>query len=206
VFYFVPQDNNLGLDKAKIYPNVTDPNNDSSYWYEQRLTGLFPTQPLYVSVAPFDFGLLTPNQTLDALEATPGSSAQLVYALPSEQERESLDLKISVYPNPYRVDNDYTYYENPDQQAGGYQRSQRLNFVNLPASCIIRIYTLDGDLVQEINHQKSPTASDAVFDQWNLLTRNTQTVAAGLYLFTVQQTAGNDAGKVVHIGKIVIIK
>lgn len=83
--------------------------------------------------------------------------------------------------------------------------TQRINFVNLPASCIIRIYTLDGDLVQEIKHSKEPAASDAGFEQWDLLSRNFEPVAAGLYLFTVQPT-GAYVREGTYVGKIVIIK
>ncbi len=205
IFYFTRQDYNIDLAGRKVYPAITDPNNDSSYWYEYTVSGLFPSLPYYFAVAPFDFGLLTPSQNLDPLEATPNSAARLAYALPSEQARQDGNLKVSVYPNPYRIDQDYSYFENPTQ-TGGAQYSQRLNFINLPAKCIIRIYTVDGDLVQEIKHDKSLAAADAGFDQWDLLTRNTQTVTAGLYLFTVLSTYGQDAGQVVHVGKIIIIK
>ncbi len=202
VFYFARQDYNLGLGAAKLYPDST---NDFQYWYQYKISGLFPSQSYYISVAPFDFGSLTPNSTIDPLEATPNASAKIVYALPTEAQRESLELKISAYPNPYRIDEDYSHYEDKNLAAGQVQSSKRLNFINLPASCIIRIYTLDGDLVQEIKHEKDPAASNAGFDQWNLLTRNTQTVAAGLYLYTVQPT-GAYAKEKIHVGKIVIIQ
>lgn len=199
IFHFVRQDYNLGLQQIKLYPSVTDTSNDSAYWYEYRFGGLFPSLPVYIAVAPFDFGFLTPTQKLDPLEMTPTASARLVYALSTEASRKALDLKVSVYPNPYRIDHDYSFFEQPDQSVGEAQRSQILNFINLPSSCIIRIYTLDGDLVQEIKHEKSPTAPDAGFDQWNLLTRNTQTVAAGLYLYTVQSSEATQLGKIVII-------
>jgi hypothetical protein len=203
VFIFKRQDFNLGLNNARVYPDST---NDFKYWYQYKLTGLFPSQPIYVSVVPFDFGFLTPNQNIDAQEAQPTSASRLVYALPSEDQRASTGLKVSVYPNPYRVDQDYSFFEKPTgPSAAEIDRARRINFINLPATCIVRIYTVDGDLVQEIKHEKDPSASDAGFNQWDLLNRNTQPVAPGLYLYSVQPT-GAFAGEKLHVGKIVIIK
>jgi len=304
IFYFARQDYNLGLSQAKLYPLVTDPDNDSSYWYQYKISGLSPAQPAYLAITPFDFGVLTNVNKLDPLEVTPSSSAQLIYALPNEESRrksyrvfsreaaggswssvssgmftyskirelyagrwdtcrqrvinpEKFDapdnpavdpsrcnpdttrralavrfcdncgpggapvdsffyftpsdsFKISVFPNPYRVDNDYSHYENPNLETNrNPDLHRRLNFINLPSSCVIRIYTLDGDLVQEISHEKDPAASDAGYEVWNLLTRNAQTVSAGLYLYTVQSSQGvwtEDGLKNTHVGKIVIIK
>ncbi|MGE5692482.1 MAG: hypothetical protein ACM3YF_01735, partial [Candidatus Zixiibacteriota bacterium] len=303
IFYFARQDYNLGLSQIKLYSSVTDTSNDSSYWYQYRITGLSPAQPIYLAITPFDFGVLTPFNKLDPLEGTPASSAQLIYPLPNEESRRhsyrvfarevggawptapgalfnyskiqelyagrwdtcrqrkiepqkfnapddpSIDptrcnpdtsrralavrfcdncgpggapvdstyyfvpsdsFKISVYPNPYRVDNDYSHYENPNLERNrNPDLHRKLNFINLPSKCVIRIYTLDGDLVEEINHDKDPAASDAGYEVWNLLTRNAQIVSAGLYLYTVQSSQGvwtDDGLKNTHVGKIVIIK
>ncbi|MGH8004713.1 MAG: hypothetical protein ACRECJ_08320, partial [Limisphaerales bacterium] len=306
IFYFAPQDYNLGLASAKLYPAVTDPNNDSSYWYQFKISGLYPGQPVYLALTPFDFGVQTSVNQLEPLEVTPTSAAQLVYPLPNEESRRysyavfTYDLaggawrsspvaimnystlqttyaglwdtcnvrvidpdkfngpdspapdpsrcnpdnsqraisirfcdacgpggapvdslfyfvpsdtfKISVYPNPYRVDHDYSHFENPNREQRGQaerEMHRMLNFINLPAQCVIRIYTLDGDLVEEIRHDKDPNASDAGYEVWNLLTRNAQTVTAGLYLYTVQSNQGvwtAEGLKNTHVGKIVIIK
>ncbi len=210
VFYFVPQDFNLGLSQARLYPSVTDPKNDSAYWYQYKISGLFPAEPVYLAVSPFDFGLLNATTRLDPLEVPPASAAQAVFPLPDEPTRMAEGRKISVFPNPYRVDNDYSHYENPNRETNrNPDLHRKLNFINLPSRCVIRIYTLDGDLVQEIRHDKSPTASDAGFEVWNLLTRNAQTVVAGLYLYTVQSDQGvwtEEGLKNTYVGKIVIIK
>lgn len=210
IFYFVPQDYNLGLNAAKLYPLVTDTANDSAYWYQFKISGLYPSEPVYVAVTPFDFGQLTATNRLDPLEVTPTSAANLVFALPDDPTRQAESLKISVFPNPYRIDHDYSHYENRNNEPNrNPDLHRKLNFINLPARCIIRIYTLDGDLVQEIHHDKPPTASDAGYEVWDLLTRNAQSVVAGLYLYTVQSEQGiwtEDGLKNTHVGKIVIIK
>ncbi|MCI0329749.1 MAG: hypothetical protein L0196_02185 [candidate division Zixibacteria bacterium] len=211
IFYFVPQDFNLGLSQARLYPSVTDPANDSAYWYQYKISGLFPSEPTYVAICPFDFGFLNASGRLDPLEVTPSSAKQAVFALPDEPTRAGEGHKISVFPNPYRIDNDYSHYENPQGITVGFEQElhRKLNFINLPARCVIRIYTLDGDLVEEIRHDKDPLASDAGYESWNLLSRNAQAITAGLYLYTVQSELGvwtEEGLKNTYVGKIVIIK
>jgi hypothetical protein len=72
--------------------------------------------------------------------------------------------------------------------------------VNLPARATIRIYTLDGDLVREIRHEPggmfTETGSVA---WWDLITKNTQAVVSGIYLYAVESELGTQAGKIVII-------
>ncbi|MGH8005254.1 MAG: T9SS type A sorting domain-containing protein [Limisphaerales bacterium] len=198
--YFVPHGYNLGLGQAKLYPTVTDPNNDSAYWYEYRLSGLFPSDPVYLAIIPFDFGHHTPTVRIDPQEFIPSTIAKEIHPFPSDSERVANKLKISVYPNPYRIDHNYSHYEKPKINEGLLVSAQKLNFINLPPRCAIRIYTLDGDLVQQINHDKDPNASDSGFDFWDLLSRNAQKVVAGMYIFSVESAEGR------YVGKILIIQ
>ncbi|MGH8004326.1 MAG: hypothetical protein ACRECJ_06355, partial [Limisphaerales bacterium] len=101
ILYFVPEGLNLGLDQARMYPSVTDPNNDSSYWYQFKMSGLFPSQPLWFAVVPFDNGMVTFTQKIDPQEASPYAGAYLVYPIATDSARKAEGLKISVYPNPY---------------------------------------------------------------------------------------------------------
>lgn len=59
-------------------------------------------------------------------------------------------------------------------------RSNTILFVNLPAYCTLRIYTVSGDLIKVINHQ-----SGSADDQWDLITESNQYVASGVYLLQV---------------------
>ena len=79
-------------------------------------------------------------------------------------------------------------------------RVRIIHFANLPPKCTIGIYTLDGDLVREIVHDKDISDPTASHDEWNLITRNTQAVVSGLYYWTVEAEDGS-----VQIGKLVII-
>lgn len=200
LMYFVPQDYNLGLEQAKIYPVVSDPDNDSAYWYQYRLSGLFPSEPVYLSVTPFDFGHLTPDVRIDPVEYLPPADIRALYPLAGDSERVARGLKVSVFPNPYRIDHDYSHFEKGAPVGDTPQSGRRINFINLPPKCTIRVYTLDGDLVQQINHDKNPGASDSGVDSWDLLSRNAQPAASGMYLFVVESAEGR------YVGKILIIQ
>ncbi len=201
VFYFLPEGGlNLGLDPIRMYPNVTNPNNDSAYWYQYKISGLLPSQPLWFAVVPFDNGLRTYYENIDPQEASPYAGAYLVYPIATDSIRQAEKLKVSVYPNPYRIDHNYSFFEKKLPATGRPQSSQRINFINLPPRCAIRIYTLDGDLVQQINHDKDPNSSDSGYDFWDMLSRNAQKVVAGMYLFSVESAEGR------YIGKILIIQ
>ncbi len=200
VMYFVPWGYNLGLDQVKLYPTITDPDNDSAYWYQYRLSGLLPSEPVYLAIIAFDNGFLSPTLRIEPQSYIPSINARKIYPIAGDSERVAKQLKVSVYPNPYRIDHNYSHFEKPQINQGVLVSTQKLNFVNLPPKCTIRIYTLDGDLVQQINHDKDPRATDAGYETWDLLTRNAQRVVSGLYLFTVESNEGR------YIGKIIIIQ
>ncbi|MCI0329629.1 MAG: hypothetical protein L0196_01565 [candidate division Zixibacteria bacterium] len=199
VFYFIPEGYNTGLEKARMFPAVTDPENDSAYWYQMKLTGLFPSQPLFLAVVPFDNGMLTYYQHIESQSPPTSAIARLIYPVATDSARKAGELKISVYPNPYRIDEDYSHFEKNQPASGHPQSSKKINFINLPPKCTIRIYTLDGDLVQQVNHDKDPAASDSGYEFWDLLTRNAQLVVAGLYLYVVESSEGRNVGKIVII-------
>jgi hypothetical protein len=93
----------------------------------------------------------------------------------------SLD-DIKVVPNPYIVRNNW---EPSDDYS-------RIAFTHLPDECTIRIYTLAGDHLQTLEHKS--TAFDGN-ENWNLITKNRQKVAAGIYIFHVDSPYGEKIGK-----------
>ena len=97
--------------------------------------------------------------------------------------------KITVAPNPYIGSARWELkYEN------------RVQFMNLPGTCRIRIYTVTGDLVKEIKH------TDGTGDEyWNLLSRNDQEVVSGLYIYKVEAWDAN-GNPIYKIGKLVIVR
>ena len=134
---------------------------------------------------------------------------------PSSLNPEDTDLsKIMVVPNPYLASSFLDL--SPD--------SRRIDFVNLPDRCTIRIYSLGGHLVNVLNHiganrngwgdytdwdrlntQSEPrvlTGYDNHGGQepWNLRNRFGQTVASGLYFYHVTDSRGKT-----HTGKFYIV-
>ena len=90
--------------------------------------------------------------------------------------------KIKVVPDPY-----IAQYSAMVETAEG---ESALEFQNIPTECMIRIYTLSGDLVQTLNHIDG-TGSE----RWNLLTSGRQQVASGIYIYHVESSVGDKIGR-----------
>ncbi|MBI90041.1 MAG: hypothetical protein CMG60_08140 [Candidatus Marinimicrobia bacterium] len=99
---------------------------------------------------------------------------------------EDLDL-ISVVPNPYKIS---SRFNEPTH-------SNRLRFTHLPQKCVIKIFTISGEFVDEIIHD------DAIYGNvyWDLENSSGNKVAPGLYIYIVQA----DNGKT-KTGKFAIIR
>ncbi len=118
--------------------------------------------------------------------------------------------EVIVVPNPYRGNVDYEDmgWENTGGSHDWSESDRKIVFMNLPLRCVIKIYTLAGDLVKTIAHNGNADA-DALWQHgengayWNLLNDNMQAVMSGLYLFSVQDV---DRKKDDFVGKFVIIK
>ena len=108
-------------------------------------------------------------------------------------------------PNPYRSDAHYESYQPPWEKPEGnrpfwMEQDRRIQFINLPQHCVIKIYTLAGVLVTTIEHY-DPTGQKGYTD-WNLTSSVGQAIASGLYLFTAEDKKTGE----VQVGKFVIIK
>ena len=111
--------------------------------------------------------------------------------------------KVAVVPNPYRGDVRYQDFNPPWEKPGGNrvrwtENDRRIQFINLPSPSEIKIYTMAGDLVETIQHN----SLDKGFADWNLTSSIGQTVASGIYLFTVEDLRNGNT----QVGKFVIIK
>ena len=95
-----------------------------------------------------------------------------------------------VVPNPYRENASWER-----QPVLGDAFTRHVDFMGLPrAKARIRIYTMAGDLVQTIDHDGSNGDGQ---EPWNLISRNGQDVASGVYLFTVDSPLGHQVGRFV---------
>lgn len=181
---------------------VTEDGYFKYYEYEIVIENLLPTVPWYVNVTTSDYG--SPASGLPSLETSKTVNAKNTYALESSQIVAEQGLKAYVWPNPYRSDGSYLTqgFEGRFSQFASPipDRERRIHFANLPPKCTIKIFTLDGDLVRQIDHDMNPGDPNAVHAEWDLITRNTQMVVSGIYYWTVEEPNGET-----QIGKLVII-
>ncbi|PID29020.1 MAG: hypothetical protein CSB55_02835 [Candidatus Cloacimonadota bacterium] len=167
----------------------------------------------YVSVTAFDRGM--PSNDLSYLET--GKDANMKVFFPGPGAKENGE-NVMVVPNPYYGLSNFDGRREKDDKG---DKSKRIWFINLPERCKIRIYTLAGDLVDQIDHDgsylednisisKASWPSSGVFKgktasgihSWDLLSKHNQIIASGLYLFSVEDLDNDE----VNVGKFVIIK
>jgi len=197
---------NIKLDTPKIFILGNDtvicryqfpPKNDP-------ITSLNGWQYLY-GVSAFDGG--------DSINGLPSlESAKIIKrVVPGVGPTVDKNTEIIVYPNPY--------YAKAAWDGSG-ERSRKIYFRNLPARAEIKIFTLTGDLVAEMDHDSKTYEGSGIkwFDDfatlgvpaefaggehaWDLITKYDQAIATGLYLFTVKNLDNNDIKR----GKFAIIK
>jgi hypothetical protein len=85
--------------------------------------------------------------------------------------------RVKVVPNPYLVS---SLYEPEFPATSRREPIRQLKFNNLPPRCTIRIFTLDGDEVQTIQHD-----SDSGTETWDMRTSGGREIAPGIYLYLV---------------------
>lgn len=227
--YFVPQESNRGNqyeENERIVANIIQRVGDSVYYgrldtipygiYEARITHLNPSTSVYVSVTAFDRGDISLG--VSPLESPPGSCNEFAIPISSADVVERQGLRVGVFPNPYKArfegyDGRMTSYyqqgfEAPQKDPSVdefEEQDRRIWFINLPSEATIRIYTLDGDLVRTIEHKwPRPEGSAFLSDYssrvgWDLISRNTQAVTSGIYLYRVDSPVGSQVGKIVII-------
>jgi hypothetical protein len=168
--------------------------------------GLLNNVEYYYAVTSFS----KPDQItgFPSLESARGLST--VSVIPGTKVPDTVG-EIFVVPNPYRGDLDYSSYkppwETPDPRRNLYdepgqdrwtEHDRRIQFVNLPSPCVIRIFSSSGDLINTPEHN-DPNVGVL---NWRLTSHVGQTIASGIYLYTVED---KKSGKV-QVGKFVVIK
>lgn len=226
ILYFSAQDFNrseLGVTTpiTKIYPDapkppymdpnavpeneydlyVTEDGYFKYYEYQHRAENLLPTVPYFFNVTAYDYG--SPMSGLGSLETALSIGAIETYPLYSSEQVAQEDYGVYIYPNPYRIDGAYLKdgYEGRDAQYYIPERMRRIHFVNLPPKCTIGIYSLDGDLIRELQHDVNPADPLSSHDEWDMITRNTQSIVTGIYYWVVRSPDGST-----QMGKLVVIR
>jgi hypothetical protein len=129
--------------------------------------------------------------------------ANLKYISPANPVAPDLS-RVKVVPNPYI--GSAVWNNAIPSDADPWQH--RLQFVNLPADATIRIFSLDGDLIDEITSAEIVRKTDDFLGtgshsvaEWDLITRNNQEAAPGIYMYIVDSPS---AGQ--KIDKFVIVR
>jgi len=102
--------------------------------------------------------------------------------------------KIDVVPNPYLG---AAAWEKRNLNTTG-RGERKIDFINLPAKCTIRIYTLSGKLIKTI-YKDSGYLDGTV--SWNLITDDGMEAAYGIYVYHVEAPGIGE-----YIGKFALIK
>lgn len=163
----------------------------------------------YIAVTAWDRGM--PGRNLERLESGRDADANMKVLFPGPAAQRSMD-NIYVVPNPYFGLSNFDGRREGDMKG---DRSKRIWFVNLPERATIKIYTLAGDLVDQIEHygakeediitvsraaRKGLTASGIA--SWNILSRYNQIIAPGVYLYSVKDHSNGE----IKVDKFVIIQ
>jgi hypothetical protein len=206
---------NSGFDEITAHRQVGD---TTSYQY--RIKNSHGLMPLYYCVTAYDFGdYKSGTESLESARA-----ANSVYVAPDNDGGK----KPGVCPNPYRADENYAHQYLPLMYGDGAytsvswenrndgndvfypQTDRRIYFYNLPEKCVIRIFTVAGDLVQILDHDQESTNRISRWntphaEAWDLNSRNLQQAVSGLYLFSVEDKTTENKGNI-DVGKFVIIR
>ncbi len=178
--------NKLGFEGGRMYYKYVD---------REVKNGL----PYFYSVTAYDLAYYRDDPIGPGRHGLPTSNFAYIEARSDAQEAEGFDdREIYVVPNPVTSENMEPWRLGPtDKDPSGL----KCEFRNLPkCRCTVRIYTVSGDLVEVLDYDGRDGGGTLA---WNLLTRNGQDAASGIYLFSVEPHDGR-FGRV--IGKFVVIR
>ncbi len=174
--------------------------------YEFTMKRLQASVPLFFAVTTFDYGDFQNN--VSPLESSPSTNNRYTQPIFSTDVVQDSNLKVGVYPNPYKIQyidgtgNMNSYYHEGYEAIGQPEYTEydrRIHFINLPDTALIRIYSLSGDLIREIHHPDPFLTTYPSSVGWDLITRNAQAVVSGIYIYRVDSRLGTQVGKIVII-------
>ncbi|OQX95070.1 hypothetical protein B6I21_07360 [candidate division KSB1 bacterium 4572_119] len=173
-------------DEIKIMEDYYD---ESSGTWRTAITGQF-----YINI-PDTNNVAPENGAVFKFELTKPFTENDRYVFQTVAERSTPTAKmldeIKVVPNPYIVRNTWERSKNYAQ----------LQFINLPETCTIRIFTLAGDHVTTIEHDENTESDKLGWEWWDLLTHNNQKIASGVYFYHVDVPGVGE-----QIGKFAIVR
>ncbi len=197
---------NTGLEAIRLDSPATFPGDERTYEYRYVAEGLLSGWQYGFAVTAFDEGDLAAG--LDSFESS--RTANAVRVFPGAEAATGSDRPAPVvYPNPYRVQAAWDGTSNS---------ARKLYFSNLPARAEIRVYTVAGEVVAEMQHDAADRSGGDIGwygalsgenrvtaggeHAWDILSENGLQIAGGLYLFSVRDL---DTGET-QTGKFVVIR
>lgn len=191
ILFFDKTNNDTVDNKDKIVAVIYDGGVPKATW---QLETLYPATGDTILPAAGDvvkISLTKPFEKIDRYEIkTAAATVDMTRA-----KKEFLD-KVAVVPNPYVVSSSYEVPPPSVFSAGRGER--RVYFNNLPQTCTIRIYTMNGELIRVLEHNSSLLNGT---EPWDLLTDEGLDIAYGVYIYHID--AGEYGEKT---GKFAIIK
>ena len=176
----------LGFDGGREYYKYVD---------KEAKNGL----PYFYSVTAYDHEVRDGVPVGPGRYAMPTSNFAYIEARTTAQELDGFDRnEIYVVPNP--VSNEYMepWRLGPTNSDPS---GLKCEFRNLPkCRCTVRIFTISGDLVDTLDFDGNDGGGTL---KWDLISRNGQDVASGIYLFSVEPV---DSRYGRTIGKFVVIR
>jgi hypothetical protein len=204
-----------GLESILLRSDTLFEGDTNVYRYHFRFEALQNGWQHAIALTAFDRGSVKNN--LGPLETSRSTSQFLVF--PGKKPNADMEgNKPFAYPDPY-------YAGASWQGVSTRPEDGKLYFANLPARCEITIFSAAGDVIDQFLHDASVyRGSDGWFKtyssfsqdpgiqdkrvfsggehDWDLLSRDSQIISRGLYLFSVKDLNNNQ----VQTGKFTIIK
>lgn len=196
-----------GLDSIRLTEPIQFEGDTNLYLYKYTIKNLVNGWQYVAAITAFDSGDETAK--LESLESSRISNSTRAFTgtTPNDDLKEN---KPFAYPNPYYLGAAWEGYAQR-------QTSKRLQFANLPEECDVTIFNVAGDLIASFNHSSSYNGDIGWYQDfsdsevttfsggehsWDLISNEGQTIARGLYLFTVKDLKNNKLYK----GQFTIIK
>ncbi len=197
-----------GFEGVRLATPVTFAGDTTRYHYKYTYEKVQNGWQHVIAVTAFDEGDRVNN--LESLESS--TLANMLRAFPGKPGNDAFaNGEPFVYPNPY-------YAGASWEGSSTFEEDRKVMFANLPSKCEVRIYTVAGDLVDQFDHDQAyngddirwfGTYSDTATTKfaggehaWDLLSKDSQIIARGIYLFSVKDLS---SGKIFK-GKFVVIK
>lgn len=199
---------NGGADSTFIFEPVTFEDDPIQYYYKYTFENIQNGWQHIIAVTAFDEGDEVNN--LESLESS--QLANMLRVFPGTAANNDFENGDPfVYPNPY-------YSKAAWEGTSSFDEDKKIVFANLPTNCEVSIYTVAGDLVDSFIHNSSYNGNDIKWTEtfsdpdqtqysggehaWDLLSKDNQLIARGIYIFAVKDL---DSGKVKK-GKFIVVK